>query len=390
MKSKMGMALALTAITVLCMASPVRAALPYPTASTVSQLIADIHYANTAGGTFTINLQTNTTFDLPTYDNSNGHGANGLPVIGVHLTIIGNGGTIDRVVDSSYYRLFEVGQGASLTLTQMTLQNGYCWAYNGGAIYNQGTLTISGCTLSNNTAYYSGYISSLLGGQGGAIYNGSGTVVISNSILSGNSCPGNPAAGAFTAGGAIYNESGTLTLSNSTISGNSAGGASGDGSMVAEGGAIYNGTGRVTINNSIVSSNYAIGDLALGGGILNSNGTTTVENSSRITGNAAFGFDDVHNSGVLYLDDTSRIGVVIGNPAILVQVSEPSPRISLTRSNTIVVSWPYPCTGWSLQQNSDLTTTNWVTPTNTVANDGTNNFIIAPSSLGKLFFRLKH
>jgi hypothetical protein len=55
----------------------------------------------------------------------------------------------------------------------------------------------------------------------------------------------------------------------------------------------------------------------------------------------------------------------------------------------ITVSWPYPSTGWSLQQNSDLTTANWVTPTNTIANDGTNNFIIAAPSLDKLFFRLK-
>jgi hypothetical protein len=58
--SRMGLLLRLTAIAALCIAVPVRAGLPYPTASTVSQLIADIHYANTAGGTFTINLQTNT------------------------------------------------------------------------------------------------------------------------------------------------------------------------------------------------------------------------------------------------------------------------------------------------------------------------------------------
>jgi hypothetical protein len=391
--SKMGMLLALTAIAALCIALPVRAGLPYPTASTVSQLIADIHYGNTAGGRLTINLQPNTTFDLLTYDNSNEHGVNGLPIIAGNLTIIGNGDTIERVVGPSSYnfRLFEVGHGASLTLIQMTLQSGYIYAYNGGAIYNQGTLTISDCTLSNNTAYYSGYISSLLGGEGGAIFNGSGTVVISNSILSGNSCIGNSAVSAFTAGGAIYNDSGTLTLSNSTLSGNLTGGSvgSGDGSMAGEGGAIYNGTGRVTVNNSIVSSNYAAGDLALGGGIHNAGGTTTVENTSRITGNAANGPDDVHNSSVLYQDDTSTIGVVIGNPAIIVQVSEPSPRISLTTSNTIVISWPYPSTSWSLQQNSELTTTNWVMTTNTVANDGTNNFISAAPSLNKLFFRLK-
>jgi hypothetical protein len=98
----------------------------------------------------------------------------------------------------------------------------------------------------------------------------------------------------------------------------------------------------------------------------------------------------VHNSGALYLDDTSTIGLLGGNPAIMVWVSEPSLRISLTSSNTLVVSWPYPSTGWSLQQNSDLTTTTWLTPTNTVSNDGTRNFITAASSFERLFFRLKH
>src|SRR5438874_1348207 len=44
--------------------------LPYPTASTVSQLIADINYADTAGGTMTINLAPNTSFDVRKANNS--------------------------------------------------------------------------------------------------------------------------------------------------------------------------------------------------------------------------------------------------------------------------------------------------------------------------------
>src|SRR5215471_7817918 len=97
----------LTAIAALCIALPARAGLPYPTASTVSQLIADINYANSVGGTFTINLQTNTTFDLLTYDNYyEGPGINGLPVIGrtntVNLTIIGNSDTLERDAGAGY------------------------------------------------------------------------------------------------------------------------------------------------------------------------------------------------------------------------------------------------------------------------------------------------
>jgi len=111
--TKMGMLLALTAITALCLATPVRAAshkpphgggsgggLPYATASTLSQLIADINYANSAGGAITITLAPGDTFNLKSADNTT-DGGNGLPVIGgtkaVALTIIGNGATVSPI-----------------------------------------------------------------------------------------------------------------------------------------------------------------------------------------------------------------------------------------------------------------------------------------------------
>src|SRR5262249_19959090 len=83
--------------------------LPYPTAATVSQLTADINYANNTGGAFTVNLQPGTTFALTT---------GRLPVVGggthsVDLTILGNGGTIDGLGNVS---LFGVAHGTSLTL----------------------------------------------------------------------------------------------------------------------------------------------------------------------------------------------------------------------------------------------------------------------------------
>ena len=47
-------------------------------------------------------------------------------------------------------------------------------------------------------------------------------------------------------------------------------------------------------------------------------GTVTVKNSSSITGNTApVGFGaDVYNQGVLYLDSSSTIGILDGNPAV--------------------------------------------------------------------------
>jgi hypothetical protein len=217
--------------------------LPYPTAATVSQLISDISYANKTGGAFTVNLKPTTTFDLKSVNNTT-NGANGLPLVGgtkaVDLTITGNGDTIERV-GSKQFCLINVAPRPSLTLDHVKLQQALNSYGSGVAINNHGTLVVSYCTVSNIS--------------GGGISNSGGTVMISNSILSGNAA-------------------------------------------------------------------YVFGSDGGGGGIYNDpHGTVTVENSSSITGNDSgvgedVSIEDVYNLGVLYLDRTSTIGILDGNPAI--------------------------------------------------------------------------
>ena len=379
-----GRLLGLAAITALCMVPPVRAGtrptseqsnasskpshrstsrrgLPFPTASTVRELIADINYANKVGGAVTIRLAPGTTFNLKRVNNTT-DGGNGLPVIGgtkpVALTIIGNGATIKRTALISRYsivknpfRLFDVASGASLTLDQVTLKGG--GTGDGGAILNRGTLNlINSCTLSGNHAGSGGGIANVGGivtisddsvmtgnsaGSGGGIHNSEGgTVTISDSTLSGNF--------AFYNGGGIYNSNGTVTASTGVLSENSArfgGGIYNSGGTVTlssgstltdnaayhsdypwaggDGGGIYNDAGTVTISDSTLSGNTADEDSRIngsGGGIYNK-GEFTVENSSSITGNTASGDGgDVNNLGVLHVDGTSTIGNLHGNPAI--------------------------------------------------------------------------
>jgi hypothetical protein len=59
-----------------------------------------------------------------------------------------------------------------------------------------------------------------------------------------------------------------------------------------------------------------------------------------------------------------------------------------TSTNTTVVCWPSPSTGWNPEQNTDLRTTNWVTPPESINDDGTNKFIIVNPPTGNRFFRL--
>ena len=64
-------------------------------------------------------------------------------------------------------------------------------------------------------------------------------------------------------------------------------------------------------------------------------------------------------------------------------------RISLTSTNTALVYWPFPSTGFTLQQNTNLNTTNWVGVTETVTNNGAINFIIVNPPAGNRFYRLR-
>jgi hypothetical protein len=66
-----------------------------------------------------------------------------------------------------------------------------------------------------------------------------------------------------------------------------------------------------------------------------------------------------------------------------------APLLTITHSgNSVTISWPSPSTGWTLQQNSDLTTTSWST-SGGISDNGTIKSITITSPTGNLFFRLK-
>jgi hypothetical protein len=68
----------------------------------------------------------------------------------------------------------------------------------------------------------------------------------------------------------------------------------------------------------------------------------------------------------------------------------PTVGIVLTSTNTAVVYWPSPSTGFSLQVNTDLTTGNWTAPGETVQDNGTIKYIIVNPPTGRKFYRLKY
>src|SRR5262249_45424335 len=110
------------------------------------------------------------------------------------------------------FRLFDVDAGASLTLKSLTLQgglaqselsgNGPADSSRGGAVFNQGILTLNGVTLQNNLAKGGGswWYFSLFpagNGEGGAVYS-SGIITVMNSTIANNSAIGGRGLNAVT------------------------------------------------------------------------------------------------------------------------------------------------------------------------------------------------
>ena len=116
----------------------------------------------------------------------------------------------------------------------------------GRGIYTNGNLTIKNCTISSN----------FNNNSGAGICNYKGTITITGSTISGNSA-------GWGKGGGIENYYGSITITGNTISDNYA----------YMGGGIENRYGSLTITGSTISGNSAGSD---GGGILGISSTTTI------------------------------------------------------------------------------------------------------------------
>ena len=150
-------------------------------------------------------------------------------------------------------------KAGALTLTYCTIDNNYS-AQHGGGIFNESaSLTMVGCTVNGNISRASGGGVSSSGTlmmtgcivRGNSSQCGGGISVSAASILIDCAIIGNSAKdyGVFYSyvryGGGIAH-GGNLTLINCTVSGNSA----------SDGGGIRNSSGTLTLNNTIVALSY--------------------------------------------------------------------------------------------------------------------------------------
>lgn len=171
-------------------------------------------------------------------------------------TMIMSGGTIKENAYGGIY----VGGGCSFTMSGGSISSNQMGAGNptgdnhygcGGAIYNNGTVKMTGGNITNNVGK----------NDGGAIYN-NGTLTLSGGLIKANSTSG--------FGGAIYNN-GTTNISAGIISDNTS----------EYGGGIYN-SSNVSISGGSFSANLA----KINGGAVYSAGKLTMSGGSMTLNNA--------------------------------------------------------------------------------------------------------
>jgi len=209
------------------------------------------------------------------------------------LAINGPGANVLSVSGNNASRIFLVSTGTAVTIDGVTLKDGQpsqgigAGIIIGGAVYNDGNLTISNSVLSGNVAGTNGFG----GGVGGAIWNDSNSLTVVNCTLSGNSSGG---------GAALHNQIGLLTVINSRLTGNTVGGA-------GSGGAISN-QATLQVKNSTVSGNSAY----YGGGIATA-GTASITNSTLSDNSALAGGGALANEGLLNVANSTLSGNHAGN-----------------------------------------------------------------------------
>ena len=163
------------------------------------------------------------------------------------IVIDGKGHTIDA---KNLGRIFSIGEGFAVTLTNATLINGK--ADKGGAIYNDGSLTLSDVKLSDNAA----------DSYGGAVFN-NGELVVSDSVFDSNDIVNRGSASVDYGGAAIYNwYDGILTVSGSNFTNNIKNYKNGDRLV----GAV------ATIGDATISDSYFVNNAGRWGGAITTSG----------------------------------------------------------------------------------------------------------------------
>ena len=168
-------------------------------------------------------------------------------------------------------QILNIAAGNDVTVNGITFTQGYSADAHGGAVYNDGKLTITDSTFTGNSTKKSAgaiknegvmviidstFTSNTTTSYGGAIYNTS-DLTITDSTFTSNT--------ASNYGGAIYNAD-DLTITGSTFTNN----------VAKQGGAILN-SGTVQVTDAVFTDNTLSSSSGKGGNLYNSAGSAVLE-----------------------------------------------------------------------------------------------------------------
>jgi predicted outer membrane repeat protein len=224
--------------------------------------------------------------------------------VNANVTITGPGSMLLTISGNNASKIFTIAETPTVTISGVRLTGGNGVGTTpgnnfGGAIYSEGTLTLTNVVITGNTCT----------GDGGGVYSGGGdSLTVTGSTISNNSATGVNRTG----GGVFIAPAGILTMSSTTVSGNSGtfgggiyffqtstanvingstitGNTGTSGSITGAGGGIYLDTSTLTLNDSTVDANLAPTGGAGGiggdaGTILTMNRSTVSRNQSRFNG----------------------------------------------------------------------------------------------------------
>ena len=232
-----------------------------------------------------------------------GTGNNGLTIENKSITIIGAGAD-KTIIDLNKTQFMDIKSTSSVVLTNLTIINGY--TKYGGAIYNNGNLTIQNCNFKNNSAtsggaiysgtsanldiYYSTFEDNVVTNRGGAVFSYS-YVGIYDSTFIRNKC-----TGTSSTGGSIYinGNSNKYSVLNRNIFK--------DTSVVRQGGALYlsyvNVTNCIFENASTTDTGSSNGGGAIYGSSFNLK-NNTMTNCVAKSGNGNYIFATSEFNGVV-------------------------------------------------------------------------------------------
>ena len=192
------------------------------------------------------------------------------------VTIVGKGIGQTILHGADLDRLIEVMPEGRLTLRDLTITGGRT-PHRGAGLENRGATELLRVSIGGNSAS-----SAFIHGQGGGIAN-SGSLLIKNSIISGNYAGGSESA--LGSGGGIYN-TGALWMRDSRVGSNRCN----DDNDSGEGCGLYN-TSLAEISRSVFDGNengpYGTGSAILNRGQLRLSNTTLSGNSAGEYGGAA-------------------------------------------------------------------------------------------------------